>query len=84
MAGLEMDSGNMLPTAFNKFLCSAYFDLSMVFLWIFMIPLSIFTGWIYSVAFVAAISLYANVASHWAAYRAARTEKRQEELLNGH
>jgi hypothetical protein len=64
-----MDSGNM------RLIASSKFELLLVFLWTLMIPLSIYTGWIYSVAFVSAISLYANVASHWAAYRAARTEK---------
>lgn len=56
-------------------------EIILVIVWLTMIPLSIVTGWIYSVAFVAAISLYANVASHWAAYRAQRTEKKQEELI---
>jgi hypothetical protein len=75
MGGSRKDSGNMQLTRFNKFLCSTGLDLILVFAWIAMIPIAIFTGWVYSVAFVSAISLYANVASHWAAYRAARTER---------
>ena len=38
--------------------------------WLVMIPVSIFTGWIYSLAFISAASIYANVASHLAAWRA--------------
>jgi hypothetical protein len=64
-------------------LCRYHMELSLVIVWIIMIPLSVITGWVYSVAFVSAISLYANVASHWAAYRAQRTERKQEELING-
>lgn len=45
-------------------------NLALTCAWLAMIPLSIVTGWIYSVAFVSAISLYANVASHLAAWRA--------------
>src|SRR5439155_11952450 len=43
---------------------------ALTLIWMFVIPLAIITGWIYSVAFVSAISLYANVASHLAAWRA--------------
>lgn len=38
--------------------------------WAAMVPVSIVTGWIYSVAFVAAVSIYANFVSHVAAWRA--------------
>jgi hypothetical protein len=48
--------------------------------WIVMIPISIFTGWIYSVAYVSALSLWALVSGHWSAWAAARVEVRQEEL----
>lgn len=61
--------------------CKYHWELTLVFVWLAMIPVSIFTGWVYSVAFVSAISLYANVASHWAAYRAQRTEQKQEKML---
>lgn len=40
-------------------------------LWLLLIPIAIVTGWIYLVAFVSAISLYANVASHVSAAYAA-------------
>jgi hypothetical protein len=45
--------------------------------WIVMIPVSLITGWISSVAFVAALSLWALVSGHWAAWQAARVEVKQ-------
>ena len=50
--------------------------------WIFMIPVSILTGWISSVAYVSALSLWALVSGHWSAWQAARVEVRQEEDAN--
>jgi hypothetical protein len=47
--------------------------------WIFMIPVSMVTGWISSVTYVAALSLWALVSGHWSAWQAARVEVRQEE-----
>jgi hypothetical protein len=47
--------------------------------WIGMIPVSIATGWISSVTYVAALSLWALVSGHWTAWQAARVEVRQEE-----
>jgi hypothetical protein len=38
--------------------------------WLAMCPLALATGWIYSVAFVSLVSIYANAASHLAAWRA--------------
>lgn len=38
--------------------------------WLLLIVPSVLLGWVYSVAFVSAISLYANVAAHIAAWRA--------------
>lgn len=35
-----------------------------------MIPVAIWTGWLYSIAFISAVSIYANIASHLAAWRA--------------
>ena len=46
--------------------------------WIVMIPLSIVTGWIHSVTYVAALSLWALVSGHWSAWQAARTEVQQQ------
>jgi hypothetical protein len=47
--------------------------------WIVMIPVSLITGWISSVTYVAALSLWALVSGHWSAWQAARVEVRQDE-----
>jgi hypothetical protein len=47
--------------------------------WIVMIPISIATGWISSVTYVAALSLWALVSGHWSAWQAARVEVKQAE-----
>ena len=47
--------------------------------WIVMIPVSIATGWINSVTYVAALSLWALVSGHWSAWQAARVEVKQAE-----
>ena len=44
-----------------------------------MIPVSLVTGWISSVTYVAALSLWALVSGHWSAWQAARVEVRQDE-----
>ena len=46
--------------------------------WIAMIPISIMTHWISSVTYVAALSLWALVSGHWAAWQAARVEVNQQ------
>ena len=46
--------------------------------WIAMIPVSILTGWISSVVYVSALSLWALVAGHWSSWEAARVEVQQE------
>lgn len=43
-------------------------------LWVVMIPVSIVTGWISSVTYVAALSIWALVSGHWSAWQAARVE----------
>lgn len=48
--------------------------------WILMIPVSFFAGWLDSVVYVSALSLWALVSGHWAAWQAARVEVRQEEI----
>ncbi len=54
-------------------------------LWIAMIPISYQIGWLNSVAYVSALSLWALVSGHWSAWQAARVEvaqrKQTEELL---
>lgn len=50
--------------------------------WIGMIPISVITGWVHSVTYISALSLWALVSGHWSAWQAARVEvaqSRQEE-----
>lgn len=47
--------------------------------WIAMIPVSLATHWISSVAYVAALSLWALVSGHWSAWQAARVEVNQQD-----
>lgn len=46
--------------------------------WLIMIPVSIVSGWITSVTYVAVLSLWALVSGHWAAWQAARVEVTQQ------
>jgi hypothetical protein len=45
--------------------------------WLVMIPVSIALGWLSSVAYVSALSLWALVSGHWSAWQAARVEVNQ-------
>ena len=47
--------------------------------WIVMIPAAYFMKWLESVTFVSALSLWALVTGHWAAWQAARVEVVQQE-----
>ncbi len=47
--------------------------------WIVMIPVSMWQGWLNSVVYVSALSLWALVSGHWSAWQAARVEVRQHE-----
>lgn len=47
--------------------------------WIAMIPISLITGWISSVTYVAALSIWALVSGHWSAWQAARVEVEQQK-----
>jgi uncharacterized membrane protein len=46
--------------------------------WVAMIPISYDLGWLKSVAFVSALSLWALVAGHWSSWQAARVEVAQQ------
>jgi hypothetical protein len=46
--------------------------------WLAMIPVSLATGWVTSVTYVSALSLWALVSGHWSAWQAARVEVNQE------
>lgn len=59
-----------------------YYHLAMMIVWpILMIPTIIW--WKNSVVWVAALSLYANFASEFAAWHGANTEKHQREQNDG-
>lgn len=47
--------------------------------WILMIPVSYEMGWLNSVVYVSALSLWALVSGHWSAWQAARVEVAQQE-----
>jgi hypothetical protein len=47
--------------------------------WIAMIPISFAMGWLNSVVYVSALSLWALVSGHWSAWQAARVEVAQDE-----
>jgi len=49
--------------------------------WIAMIPVSYLAGWLNSVVYVSALSLWALVSGHWAAWQAARVEVAQDREL---
>lgn len=44
-----------------------------------MIPVSVATGWVESVGYVSALSIYALITGHLSTWSAARVEERQEE-----
>jgi len=48
-------------------------------LFVLLIPVAAVAGWLTSVTFVSALSLWALVSGHWSAWQAARVEVRQEE-----
>jgi hypothetical protein len=47
--------------------------------WLAMIPISYSVGWLNSVVYVSALSLWALVSGHWSAWQAARVEVAQQE-----
>jgi hypothetical protein len=49
--------------------------------WVVMIPVSYTFGWLKSVTFVSALSLWALVSGHWSTWQAARVEVSQQEQI---
>lgn len=64
--------------AHNKPKIMRRIHIALTWAWVLMIPLSIATGWIQSVIFVSAISLWANVASHAATAQGYKVEEKQD------
>lgn len=48
--------------------------------WLICLPVAILTGWVYSLVFISAASIYANFVSHFVGAIAARTDR---EVNNG-
>jgi hypothetical protein len=46
--------------------------------WLVMVPVALATGWIYSIVFVSACSIYANAIGHASAWQAAKAEQAAE------
>jgi hypothetical protein len=47
-----------------------------------MIPVSLAVGWLDSIVYVSALSLWALVSGHWAAWQAARVEVAQQREID--
>src|SRR6476619_3654699 len=47
--------------------------------WVVMIPVSLAMGWLRSVTYVSALSLWALVSGHWSTWQAARVEVTQQK-----
>ena len=54
-------------------------NLVLAIAWLIMVPVWWFTDLRYSIAFIAAASIYANFTGHLAAWQAARVEVKQEQ-----
>jgi hypothetical protein len=52
--------------------------------WLAMIPTSFALGWLNSVVYVSALSLWALVSGHWSAWQAARVEVNQTAEIQAH
>jgi hypothetical protein len=62
--------------------CWRIANLVLTVAWITMIPIAVMTGWIYSIAFVSAASIYANAASHLAAWRSDVPSEAEKKVLD--
>jgi ABC-type Mn2+/Zn2+ transport system permease subunit len=47
--------------------------------WLLMVPIALASGWLGSIVFVSACSVYANAASHLSAWQASRAETAAED-----
>jgi hypothetical protein len=54
------------------------FHLIMTVVWVIMVPVSLVTGWVESLVFISACSIYANAASHFSAFEGAAAKKEAE------
>lgn len=56
----------------------ARLHLTLTIAWLLVIPIAVLFGLLESVAFISAISIYANVSGHFSAWQAARAEEAVE------
>jgi hypothetical protein len=56
----------------------------LTIVWVAMIPVSLYTGWVKSVVYVSALSLWALVSGHSSAWQAARVEVNQMAEMRAH
>src|SRR5689334_20158784 len=81
-----MHAGRTVLNFFRSIWSSIQFDAAFIrrvhgwftVLWVAMIPVSIWLGWLHSVAYVSCLSLWALVSGHWSAWQAARVEVEQQ------
>lgn len=50
------------------------FHATMTTVWLAVVPVSLVTGWVESIVFVSACSIYANAIAHWSAFQARKAE----------
>jgi hypothetical protein len=58
----------------TKIKVRVWFHTALTVAWAVNLPLALVTGWIYSVAYVAVCSIYANMVGHWSAREGALTD----------
>lgn len=54
---------------------------TLALFWVAMIPISYELGWLKSVTYVSALSLWALVSGHWSTWQAARVEVTQQQEM---
>jgi hypothetical protein len=54
----------------RRYITPRHVNLALAVAWAIMVPVSLWTGWVFSIAFTGLASIYANAATHWAGARA--------------
>lgn len=50
----------------------------LTILWLLMVPAALITGWVESLVFISACSIYANMVGHASAWQASRAETEED------
>lgn len=66
----------------QKLVNNPNFHAALTIFWCILVPISIFLGWIYSTAFVSALSLVALILSQGSWWAAAKVARAQDEDAN--